>query len=78
MLTNVAVLAYEGVAPFELGVLCEAFGLDRTAHGVPMLEFAVCAESSDPIPTSMAWSGCATPTWWRCPRCSAVKRCPDR
>ena len=56
MLTNVAVLAYDGVAPFELGVLCEAFGLDRTAHGVPRLDFAVCAESPGPIPTSMGFS----------------------
>ena len=56
MLTNVAVLAYEGVAPFELGVLCEAFGLDRTAHGVPKLEFAVCADTREPIPTSMGFS----------------------
>ncbi|MEZ0580894.1 GlxA family transcriptional regulator [Nocardioides sp. MH1] len=56
MLTNVAVLAYEGVAPFELGVLCEAFGLDRTAHGVPLLDFAVCAETTEPIPTSMGFS----------------------
>ncbi len=56
MLTNVAVLAYEGVAPFELGVLCEAFGLDRTAHGVPRLEFAVCANTREPIPTSMGFS----------------------
>ncbi|WP_183092852.1 helix-turn-helix domain-containing protein [Nocardioides stalactiti] len=56
MLTNVAVLAYEGVAPFELGVLCEAFGLDRTEHGVPRLEFAVCAASPEPIPTTMGFS----------------------
>ena len=56
MLTNVAVLAYDGVAPFELGVLCEAFGLDRSAHGVPRLDFAVCAEDARPIPTSMGFS----------------------
>lgn len=56
MLTNVAVLAYEGVAPFELGVLCEAFGLDRSEHGVPKLDFAVCAETAEPIPTSMGFS----------------------
>lgn len=56
MLTNVAVLAFDGVAPFELGVLCEAFGLDRTEHGVPKLDFAVCAEGRDPIPTSMGFT----------------------
>lgn len=56
MLTNVAVIAYPGVAPFELGVLCEAFGLDRSDHGVPKLDFAVCAERSDPMPTTMGFS----------------------
>lgn len=43
MLTNVAVMAWDGAAPFELGVLCEAFGLDRSQHGVPKLDFAVCS-----------------------------------
>lgn len=56
MLTNVAVLAFDGVAPFELGVLCEAFGLDRTEHGVPRLEFAVCSHQREPFPTSMGFS----------------------
>ncbi|WP_203335642.1 helix-turn-helix domain-containing protein [Nocardioides limicola] len=42
MLTNVAVPVYDGVTPFELGVLCEAFGLDRSDQGVPTLDFAVC------------------------------------
>lgn len=55
MLTNVAVLAVEGVAPFELGILCEAFGIDRSADGVPALDFAVCAESSRPLRTSMGF-----------------------
>ncbi|MFD0804582.1 helix-turn-helix domain-containing protein [Nocardioides caeni] len=56
MLTNVAVLAFDGVAPFELGVLCEAFGLDRRDHGVPRLEFAVCAPDREPIRTTMGFS----------------------
>ncbi|WP_435769250.1 GlxA family transcriptional regulator [Nocardioides sp. SYSU DS0651] len=55
-LTNVAVLAFPGVAPFELGILCEAFGIDRTAHGVPALDFAVCAEDDEPIQTSMGFA----------------------
>lgn len=56
MLTNVAVLALEGVAPFELGILCEAFGIDRTADGVPALEFAVCGESTTEMATSMGFA----------------------
>jgi transcriptional regulator GlxA family with amidase domain len=42
VLTNVAVLAADGIAPFELGVLCEAFGMDRSDEGLPVLDFAVC------------------------------------
>ncbi|WP_182375970.1 helix-turn-helix domain-containing protein [Nocardioides sp. WS12] len=56
MLTNVAVLAFDGVAPFELGILCEAFGIDRTADGVPALDFAVCAENNLPMRTSMGFN----------------------
>ena len=33
MLHKVAVIALPGVAVFELGVLCELFGSDRTADG---------------------------------------------
>jgi transcriptional regulator GlxA family with amidase domain len=42
VLTNVAALAFDGVTPFELGLLCEAFGMDRSDDGVPVLDFAVC------------------------------------
>lgn len=56
MLTNVAVLAFEGVAPFELGVLCEAFGIDRSDDGLPVLDFAVCSDGARPVPTSMGFS----------------------
>ncbi|MFN8195072.1 MAG: helix-turn-helix domain-containing protein [Nocardioidaceae bacterium] len=56
MLTNVAVLAYPGVAAFELGLLCEAFGVDRTEDGVPPLEFAVCAAERGPIRTGGGFS----------------------
>lgn len=43
MLTNVAAVIWDGVAPFEFGVVCEAFGLDRREDGVPILEFGVCS-----------------------------------
>ena len=56
MLTNVAVLAFDGVAPFELGILCEAFGIDRTDDGVPAIDFAVCSEHDGPIRTSMGFT----------------------
>ncbi|MFC9430672.1 helix-turn-helix domain-containing protein [Streptomyces sp. NPDC056987] len=41
MLTNVAAVLLDGVHPFELGVLCEVFGLDRSDQGLPVHEFAV-------------------------------------
>lgn len=56
MLTNVATLVYDGVAPFELGVLCEAFGMDRREDGVPLLDFSVCGPVVGEVPTSMGFS----------------------
>jgi transcriptional regulator GlxA family with amidase domain len=56
MLKNVAVIALDGVAPFELGVLCESFGVDRSDQGIPRLDFAVCAPSAGSVQTSMGFS----------------------
>ncbi|HEY9377247.1 MAG TPA: helix-turn-helix domain-containing protein [Jiangellaceae bacterium] len=56
MLSNVAAIALDGVAPFELGVLCEAFGVDRSDQGIPRLDFAVCAVAPGPVQTSMGFS----------------------
>ena len=41
VLTDVVALAPPRVAPFELGVVCEVFGTDRTAAGLPAFDFAV-------------------------------------
>jgi transcriptional regulator GlxA family with amidase domain len=41
MLKNVAVVIMNGFTPFELGVLCEVFGVDRTDDGLPAYDFAV-------------------------------------
>ena len=52
MLKTVAVPLIEGLAPFEFGVLCEVFGIDRTEEGVPPIEFLVCAERpGEPLDT---------------------------
>jgi transcriptional regulator GlxA family with amidase domain len=56
MLRNVAAVALDGVAPFELGVLCEAFGVDRSDQGAPRLDFAVCALRPGTVQTSMGFS----------------------
>jgi AraC family transcriptional activator FtrA len=44
MLRTVAVVLIDGVAPFEFGVVCEVFGIDRVDDGVPRIDFRVCAE----------------------------------
>ena len=49
MFSNVAVLVYDGVAPFELGVLHEAWGYDRSDDGLPVLDFAVCTPTPGPV-----------------------------
>jgi transcriptional regulator GlxA family with amidase domain len=48
---RVAVIALDGVAPFELGVLCEVFGLDR-GDEFPRYEFAICTPDGQPVRTS--------------------------
>ncbi|MGR4879918.1 GlxA family transcriptional regulator [Streptomyces sp. LARHCF249] len=47
MLKNVAAVLLDNVHPFELGVVCEVFGIDRQEEGLPAYDFAlVAAESS--------------------------------
>lgn len=43
-LRRVVVIAQEPLAPFEIGVVAEVFGVDRTDDGVPAFDFAVCTE----------------------------------
>jgi transcriptional regulator GlxA family with amidase domain len=52
MIKNVAVVAYDGVAPFELGVLCEAWGTDRSDQGLPVFDFAVCGPQVGQVSTT--------------------------
>ncbi|HSR83807.1 MAG TPA: helix-turn-helix domain-containing protein [Streptosporangiaceae bacterium] len=49
MLKDVAVVVLDGFTPFELGVLCEVFGNDRTADGLPGYDFAVVAGEPGPL-----------------------------
>jgi len=56
MLRNVAVPVLAPVPAFELGVACEAFGLDRSANGLPAYDFAVCAERRAPVPTTSGFA----------------------
>ncbi len=49
MLKNVAAVVLDGFTPFELGVLCEVFGTDRTDEGLPSYDFAVVAGQPGPL-----------------------------
>ena len=42
MIKTVSALVLEGLAVFEFGVICEVFGIDRSADGVPNFDFKVC------------------------------------
>src|SRR6478609_988669 len=41
-LRSVSTLVLDGLAIFEFGVICEVFGIDRSADGVPNFDFKVC------------------------------------
>ena len=53
---NVVAVALPGVQPFELGVVSEGFGIDRSEDGVPNYDFAVVSVDSQPVPTSNGWT----------------------
>ena len=48
-LTNVVAIVSDGFAAFELGVVCEVFGLDRSDQGLPRYDFAVVAAEPPPL-----------------------------
>ncbi|MCU1616420.1 MAG: AraC family transcriptional regulator [Frankiales bacterium] len=56
MPTSVAVVVAEPVAAFELGVLSEVFGLDRSRDGLPRYDFAVCALRPGRLATSSGYA----------------------
>jgi transcriptional regulator GlxA family with amidase domain len=54
MIKSVSVLVLDGLAVFEFGVICEVFGIDRSAEGVPNFDFKVCGpEPGRPLRTSV-------------------------
>ncbi|MDF0375812.1 AraC family transcriptional regulator [Streptomyces sp. FT05W] len=56
MLKNVAALLLDDVHPFELGVLCEVFGLDRSDEGLPVHDFAVVSAEGPLLRTHAGFS----------------------
>lgn len=55
MLERVAVVVLPGVAPFELGVTCELFGLDRSDMGVPRIDFRLVTPDPGPVRASVGF-----------------------
>ena len=53
---TVACVIQEGFAPFEFGVACEAFGLDRSDDGVPNFDFRVVAPRPGVVNSKMGFS----------------------
>jgi len=45
----VAVVVYDGLAPFEFSVACEIFGYDRSDMGVAWYRFSICAAQPGPV-----------------------------
>jgi transcriptional regulator GlxA family with amidase domain len=60
MLRNVAVVVLDRFEPFELGLVCEVFGVDRTGDGLPGYQFAVVAGEPGPLHASVGFT-LATP-----------------
>jgi len=56
MLKKVVLLALPGVAPFEFGVICEVFGIDRSATGGPCFDFTVATADPGPVRTSLGFT----------------------
>ena len=48
-LHNVVAVVSDGFSAFELGVVCEVFGLDRSDQGLPGYDFAVVAAEEPPL-----------------------------
>jgi transcriptional regulator GlxA family with amidase domain len=56
MLRNVAVVVLNGFTPFELGVVSEVFGSDRSDDGLPAYDFAVVAAELGPVSSSAGFT----------------------
>ena len=56
MLRKVVLLALPGVAPFEFGVVCEVFGIDRSSTGGPAFDFTIATADPGPVRTSLGFT----------------------
>ncbi|MCU1514461.1 MAG: helix-turn-helix protein [Microbacteriaceae bacterium] len=55
MLKKIVLLTLPGVAPFEFGVVCEVFGIDRSEMGGPSFDFTVVTADPGPVRTSLGF-----------------------
>lgn len=56
MLRSVVLLALPGVAPFEFGVVCEVFGVDRSSSDGPAFDFTIATADPGPVRTSLGFT----------------------
>lgn len=56
MIKTVACIVLDGAAVFEFGVVCEAFGLDRSDQGVPTFDFRPVTPDPGLVRTKMGFS----------------------
>jgi transcriptional regulator GlxA family with amidase domain len=55
VLNKIVLLAIPGVAPFEFGVVCEVFGVDRSDMGGPTFDFTIATADPGGVPTSLGF-----------------------
>lgn len=53
---TVACIVQAGFAPFEFGVACEAFGLDRSDEGIEAFDFRVVTPDPGPVASNLRFS----------------------
>ncbi|WP_411699981.1 GlxA family transcriptional regulator [Conyzicola sp.] len=56
MLKKVVLLAIPGVAPFEFGVVCEVFGIDRSEMGGPAFDFTIATAEPGLVATNLGYA----------------------
>ncbi|CAN5342036.1 helix-turn-helix domain-containing protein [soil metagenome] len=55
MLRKVVTLVLPGTAPFEFGVVCEIFGIDRSESGGPSFDYHIATADPGPVPMSLGF-----------------------
>jgi len=55
MLQKIVALVLPGTAPFEFGVICEVFGIDRSESGGPTFDYHIATADPGPVPMSLGF-----------------------